>query len=66
MLVVSYVYFTRICYYLFVATLPFGATWLTHLLREGATIAFFVVVGVWFAPESENPLLKVYESDEEV
>lgn len=50
----------------FVAMLPFGTTWLMHLMREGATVAFFVVVGSWFAPESENPLLKVYESDEEV
>ena len=35
-------------------------------MRESATIAFFVVVGYWFGPESQNPLLKVYESDEEV
>ncbi len=37
-----------------------------HLMRESATVAFFIVVGYWFSPESENPLLKVYDSDEEV
>jgi hypothetical protein len=52
--------------YLFQATLPFGQTWLIHLMRESATITFFVVVGYWFSPEAENPLLKAYDSDEEV
>ena len=66
LLVVSYIYFTRICVYLFQASLPFGSVWLTDLMLESATVAFFVTTGFWFSPESENPLLKVYSSDEEV
>ncbi len=66
LVVVSYIYFTRIGVYLFEATLPFGSVWLKDLMMESATVALFVVVGYWFGPEGENPLLKVYESDEEV
>lgn len=66
LVVLTYIYFTRICMYLFEATLPFRSVWLRDLLMESATITFFVVVGYWFAPEGENPLLKVYDSDEEI
>ena len=66
LVVIGYLYFTRIGMYALEATLPYGSVWLRDLCRESATVAFFVVVGYWFSPEAENPLLKVYESDEEI
>ena len=66
LLVVSYIYFTRICVYLFEASLPFGGVWLKDLMMESAGVAFFVTTGFWFSPEADNPLLKVYDSDEEI
>lgn len=66
LVVVSYIYFTRICVYLLEASLPFGIIWLKDLMMESATVTFFVVTAYWFSPEAENPLLKVYDSDEEI
>lgn len=65
-IIVSYIYFTRIVVFMFEATLPYGSVWLTDLCTESATIALFVVVAYKFMPEDENPLLKVYDSDEEI
>ena len=45
-MVVTYIYFTRIVVFLLAATLPFQLLWLRYLFTELATLAFYVVAGV--------------------
>lgn len=49
-MVVSYIYFTRIIVYLLDATLPYQLIWISALANEVATIIFFVVCGLQFRP----------------
>lgn len=65
LIVVSYIYFTRIIVYLLDATLPFRWVWLGDLFTECATLTFFSVVGYKFRPLSNNPFLHVDEDDVE-
>jgi len=55
LMVVSYIYFTRIIVYLVDATLPFRLIWLGDLFAEGATLLFFCVTGYKFRPTPDNP-----------
>lgn len=66
LIVVVYIYFTRIVVYLFEAVLPYTSVWLADMCTESATIALFVTVAYKFMPEEDNPLLKAYDSDEEI
>ena len=45
-MVVVYVYFTRIVVYIIAATIPFDLLWLGPLATELATFAFFTVTGM--------------------
>ncbi|XP_071153857.1 protein GPR107-like [Mytilus edulis] len=66
-MVVCYIYFTRIIVYLISITVPFQYEWLDQLFKELATITFFVVTGYKFRPANDNPYLQVpQDSDEEV
>jgi hypothetical protein len=65
LMVVSYIYFTRIIIYLLDATLPFLYVWLGDLATEVATLVFFVLTGYLFKPEAENPYFKLHDSDDE-
>ncbi|KAL8598165.1 hypothetical protein ACOMHN_043236 [Nucella lapillus] len=65
-LVVCYIYFTRIIVYLMKITLPFKLVWLTDLFRELAMMVFFMVTGSKFRPATDNPYLQVpLDSDDE-
>lgn len=57
-LVVLYVYFTRIVVYLFATMLGYRLTWLRHLVTELATLVFYMVVGILFRPTDDNPYLQ--------
>jgi hypothetical protein len=43
--VVAYIYFTRVVVYLLSSSLPFDYSWVRTLLREAATLCFFVYAG---------------------
>ncbi|XP_074654918.1 protein GPR107-like isoform X2 [Tubulanus polymorphus] len=64
-LVVCYIYFTRIIVYLLQITVPFQFEFLTELFRELATLGFFVVTGYKFRPISDNPYLIVPQEEED-
>nr|ACD80178.1 G protein-coupled receptor [Littorina littorea] len=65
-LVVCYIYFTRIIVYLMKITLPFKLEWLTEMFTELAMMVFLVVTGVKFRPATDNPYLQVpLDSDDE-
>jgi len=58
-LVVVYIYFTRIIVYLLDNTLPYDYKWASILAMELATLAFYVTVGKKFSPHGENLYLKL-------
>jgi len=64
LLVVSYIYFTRIIVYLVDATLPFRMVWLGDFFSELATIIFFCITGYKFRPATDNPYFAL--NDEEM
>lgn len=51
-MVVSYIYFTRIIVYLLEATLPFTMIWLSNFALEAATLAFYIACGMQFRPSA--------------
>jgi hypothetical protein len=63
-MVVAYIYFTRIVVYLLAATIPFYLLWLGALFTELATLLFYVVTGYKFKPAKDNPYLPVRGEDE--
>lgn len=66
-LIVCYIYFTRIIVYLLKITVPFKYEWLDPMFKEMATFIFFIVTGYKFRPASDNPYLQVpQDSDEEI
>ncbi|KAJ1430033.1 transmembrane receptor [Ochromonadaceae sp. CCMP2298] len=58
-MVVVYIYFTRIVVFLLAATVPFYLLWLGPFSTEVATLLFFVVTGYKFRPAEDNPYLPV-------
>ncbi|XP_076170966.1 protein GPR107 isoform X2 [Ptiloglossa arizonensis] len=54
-MIVCYIYFTRIIMYLLKITVPFQYEWLDQMFREMATYVFFVLTGYKFRPASANP-----------
>lgn len=59
LMVVIYIYFTRIVVYLVDATLPFRWTWLGPFFSECASLMFFGATGYYFRPHSDNPYFSV-------
>ena len=59
MLVVAYIYSTRIVVYLFATMLSYKHLWFQHLLVEIVTLSFYVVTGYQFRPSPENAYLSV-------
>ncbi|XP_045156033.1 protein GPR108 [Echinops telfairi] len=64
-MVICYVYFTRIIAILLRVGVPFQWQWLCQLLVEGSTLAFFVLTGYKFQPSGDNPYLQLPQEDEE-
>jgi G protein-coupled receptor 107 len=51
MLVVAYIYATRILVYLFASILSYKNLWIQHFVVEIVTLSFYVVVGIMFRPQ---------------
>ena len=66
LLVVAYIYFTRIAVFLFATALGFRQTWLRYFITELGTLAFYAVVGLLFRPVEDNPYLQVDKSEVEI
>jgi len=63
-MVVCYVYFTRIIVYLLRITVPFQYEWLDPMFKEMSTLVFFVMTGYKFRPASNNPYFAVASEDD--
>uniref|UniRef100_A0A9L0QYG2 G protein-coupled receptor 108 n=1 Tax=Equus caballus TaxID=9796 RepID=A0A9L0QYG2_HORSE len=64
-MVICYVYFTRIIAILLRVAVPFQWQWLYELLVEVSTLTFFVLTGYKFQPAGDNPYLQLPQEDEE-
>ncbi|KAM5299063.1 protein GPR107 [Ctenodactylus gundi] len=64
-LIVCYIYFTRIIAFLLKLAVPFQWKWLYQLLDEMATLVFFVLTGYKFRPASDNPYLQLSQEDDD-
>jgi hypothetical protein len=67
-LVVAYIYFTRIVVFVIASTLPFYLLWLGNMFTELATLIFFVTTGFKFRPALDNPylLVSIGEGDDDI
>ncbi|XP_063172138.1 protein GPR107 [Candoia aspera] len=63
-MIVCYIYFTRIIAILIKIAVPFQWKWLYQLLDEMATLVFFVLTGYKFRPASDNPYLQLSQEDD--
>lgn len=64
-LVICYIYFTRIIVYLLRMTTPFAWTWLVELFEQTVTLIFYISVGHKFRPFNDNPYLQLPTSEEQ-
>jgi G protein-coupled receptor 107 len=64
-MVVSYIYFTRIIVYLVEATVRYDLEWIGPFCTELATLAFYVSTGYRFQPTLDNPYLSVAMQDDD-
>jgi len=53
-MVIAYIYFTRIVVYLLSASIPFHLLWVGDLFTELATLSFFLLTGYKFRPVSSE------------
>ncbi|GFQ87106.1 protein GPR107 [Trichonephila clavata] len=63
-MIVCYIYFTRIIVYLLKITVPFQYEWLDEVFREAATFTFFIVTGINFQPTVSNPYFRLSQEDD--
>lgn len=64
-MVVCYIYFSRVIAILLKFTVPFQWQWLYELLVEVSTLVFFILTGYKFRPASNNPYLQLPQDEEE-
>ncbi|TMW52137.1 hypothetical protein DOY81_002772 [Sarcophaga bullata] len=64
-MIVCYIYFTRIIVYLLKMTVAFQYAWLDEMFREMATYVFFVLTGYKFRPTSSHPYFAVTDEDDD-
>ncbi|XP_059848018.1 protein GPR108-like isoform X1 [Hypanus sabinus] len=65
-MIVCYIYFTRIIAILLKFTVPFRWQWMYNFLVEVSTLVFFVLTGFKFRPASNNPYLQLPQDEEDV
>ncbi|XP_068607041.1 protein GPR108 [Brachionichthys hirsutus] len=65
-MIVCYIYFTRIIAILLEVTMPFQWQWCYQFLVEVSTLVFFVLTGYKFRPASNNPYLQLPQDEEEM
>ncbi|GKZ01427.1 hypothetical protein MPSEU_001093500 [Mayamaea pseudoterrestris] len=65
LLVVAYIYATRILVYLFISMLSYKYLWVRYFVVELVTLTFYVSAGMMFRPTSENSYASVKRDEEE-
>ena len=62
-MVVAYIYFTRIVVFLLEATIPFYMLWIGPVFTELATLTFYIFTGYKFRPALDNPYMPLNSDD---
>lgn len=65
-MIVCYIYFTRIIALMLKAMVPFQWQWCQEFLVEVSTLIFFVLTGFKFRPASNNPYLQLPQDEEDL
>ncbi|GFH12190.1 uncharacterized protein HaLaN_07828 [Haematococcus lacustris] len=65
-MVVVYIYFTRIVVYLLMRTMQYDYAWVSEAADQLATLAFYVWTAVKFRPQPNNPYLKLETAEIEL
>ena len=65
MLVVAYIYSTRILVYLFATMLSYKHLWIRYFVIELVTLTFYVVTGFYFRPMVDGPYVSVDRKDDD-
>lgn len=65
LLVIGYIYFTRIAVFIFATFLGYRHTWLRYLVTEVGTLTFYLVVGIKFRPMPDNPYLALKNDNDD-
>eukprot|EP00798_Chlamydomonas_sp_ICE-L_P015863 gene15863-21990_t len=63
-LVVVYIYFTRIIIYLLKSTMDYEFSWVSEAAAEVAALTFYIWTAWKFRPHQENPYLKLNQDEE--
>mmetsp|Transcript_27015 Transcript_27015/g.39508 ORF Transcript_27015/g.39508 Transcript_27015/m.39508 type:complete len:544 (-) Transcript_27015:42-1673(-) len=64
LLVIAYIYFTRIAVYLFATILDYKHTWVRYFITETVTLSFYVVTGLSFRPQTEQQYQPINRKDD--
>eukprot|EP00760_Papus_ankaliazontas_P030797 PhM_4_TR5023/c0_g1_i1/m.105928 len=62
--VVAYIYFTRIGVVLLEASLPYTMLWVAYFVHETGSLFFYTYVGMKFRPQAQSPYLAVPNSED--
>lgn len=63
-MVLAYIYFTRIVVFILFATLPFQYVWLSRLAEEGAALLFYGLTALQFRPHSGTGYFELLSTEE--
>lgn len=66
LLVIGFIYFTRIVVFLMSLTLPFELVWLSSAFAEMAALLFYALTGFLFRPMTSNPYLAIEVDEDEM
>lgn len=64
-MIICYIYFTRMIVYLLKITVPFQYIWLNEMFKEMGTYVFFVLTGYKFRPAARNPYFALNEDEDD-
>lgn len=63
-IIVCYIYFTRMIVYLLKVTVPFKYEWMDVLMSHAGIFVFFVLTGYHFQPTAQNPYFRVSQDED--
>ncbi len=63
LVVISWIYFTRIIASLLASSLPYHSLWLGDFFTELATLSFFCFTGYKFRPTADNPYFSLHDNE---